>query len=157
MPASDLHPAAPATRPLDAEARYRRFLLWVSAGLFIGTPVELWLTDHMGDWQQWMPFGLSAVGLVMVASALWAPGRRTLLALRGAMVLVGAGAVYGIYSHLTANLEFEMEIQPTLGLGDVFWEALQGASPLLAPGILALAALLGLAATFWHPMLQRPN
>ena len=143
--------------PLDAEARYRRFLLWVSAGLFIGTPVELWLTEHMEGWQQWVPFVLCAVGLVAVASALRAPTRGTLLALRGTMIGVGAGAFYGIYSHVTANVAFELEIRPTYGLSDVLGEALRGASPLLAPGILALAALLGMAATFWHPVLHRKH
>jgi hypothetical protein len=142
-------------RPLDAEARYRRFLLWVTAGLFIGTPVELVLTEHTGDWEQWIPFVLCGVGLVAVASALRTMRRGTLLALRGAMGGVGVGALYGIYAHLSANVEFELEIQPSAGLGDVMWDALQGASPLLAPGILALAALLGAASTFWHPALRR--
>ena len=145
--------SAPPLR--DAEARFRRFLLWVTAGLFLGTPLELWLAEHTGDWQQWIPFVLCAVGLVAVVSALRALGRGTLLALRGAMVGIGAGALYGIYAHLTANVEFELEIRPSAGLGDVMWDALQGASPLLAPGILALAALLGAAATFWHPALKR--
>ena len=140
---------------LDVEARYRRFLLWVTAGLFLGTPLELWLTEHTGGWQQWIPFALCAVGLLTVASALWAPGRRTLLALRGTMGLIGVGAAYGVYLHLSHNIEFELEIRPSDGLGDVLWDALHGASPLLAPGILGLAALLGAAATFWHPALQR--
>lgn len=141
--------------PLDAEARYRRFLLWVATGLFIGTPIELWLTGHMGGWEQWAPFALCAIGLVAVVTVLRSPGPGTLRALRGAMIGVGAGALYGIYAHLSANVEFEMEIRPTEGLREVMWDALQGASPLLAPGILGLAALLGMAATFWHPLLQR--
>ena len=141
--------------PLDTEARFRRFLLWVTAGLFIGTPLELWLAEHTGDWVQWIPFALCAVGLVAVMGVLRAPARRTLLALRGTMLAVGAGAAYGVYSHLTANFEFELEIRPSAQVGDVVWDALQGASPLLAPGILGLAALLGAAATFWHPLLQR--
>ena len=143
------------TPPLDAEARYRRFLLWVTAGLFLATPVELWLTEHTGGLEQQIPFLLCVIGLVAVASALRAPGRRTLLALRGAMSGIGAGAVYGIYTHLSHNVEFELEIRPSDRLGDVMWDALQGASPLLAPGILGLAALLGMAATFWHPALRR--
>ncbi|GAB5534862.1 MAG: hypothetical protein Rubg2KO_11110 [Rubricoccaceae bacterium] len=139
---------------LNAEARYRRFLLWVTAGLFLGIPVELLLTEHTSGLEQRIPFVLCAIGLVAVASVLRAPGRRTLLALRGAMIGVGTGALYGIYAHLSANVEFELEIRPVDGLGDVMWDALQGASPLLAPGILALAALLGVSATFWHPLLR---
>jgi len=142
---------------LDAEGRYRRFLLWVTAGLFLGTPVELLLTEHTNGLEQRIPFLLCLVGLVAVASALRMPGRRTLLTLRGAMIGVGGGALYGIYAHLSHNVEFELEIRPSEGLGDVLWDALQGASPLLAPGILALAALLGVAATFWHPALRQPR
>ena len=95
--------------------------------------------------------GISETDRAAVASALRAPGRRTLLLLRGAMFGIGAGALYGIYMHLTANVEFELEIRPTSGLADVFGEALRGASPLLAPGILALAALLGAAPPRFPP------
>lgn len=144
-----------AARPLDAETRYRHFLLWVAAGLFVASPLELVLADHMHGWEQWMPFVLCGLGLVAVARALRAQTRPTLLALRSAMAVVGLGAIYGIYAHLTSNLEFEQEIRPTASLGTTLWEALQGASPLLAPGILALAALLGIASTFWHPALRQ--
>jgi hypothetical protein len=57
----------------------------------------------------------------------------------------------GIYEHIEHNLAFELEIRPNATAGQVFMEALGGASPLLAPGILALAAILAIAATYYHP------
>ncbi|MDQ3928868.1 MAG: hypothetical protein M3328_06945 [Chloroflexota bacterium] len=51
------------------------------------------------------------------------------------------------------NFAFEREIRPAAPTGDVLMAAIKGASPLLAPGILLFAALLGLAATYYHPAL----
>ena len=142
-------------RPLDGaprsvEDRFRRFLLFVAAGLFIGTPVELALVEHTGDWIQWIPFALCALGLAMVALAFRRPGAGTDRAVRVVMALIAAGAAYGAYAHLAHNLEFELEIRPEAAWTEGAWEALYGASPLLAPGILALGALLAAAATFWR-------
>ena len=41
---------------MSVEARFRRFLLLVAGGLFLGIPVELWLEEHTGDWVQRIPF-----------------------------------------------------------------------------------------------------
>jgi hypothetical protein len=40
-------------------------------------------------------------------------------------------------------------------VSDVWFKALRGADPLLAPGILALAGILSTAATYRHPALER--
>lgn len=56
--------------------------------------------------------------------------------------------------HIEHNLAFELEIRPNATTGDVFFEALSGANPLLAPGILGLAAIVALAATYYHPQLD---
>jgi hypothetical protein len=80
--------------------------------------------------------------------ALWVGVRRT----HGLLV---AGSLFGVYEHIEHNLAFELEIRPGAGLGDVWFEALKGASPLLAPGILVLAAILAIAATYYHPALER--
>jgi hypothetical protein len=71
------------------------------------------------------------------------------------MLLVGLGSLFGLYEHIEHNLAFELEIRPTAAVNDVFMEALKGASPLLAPGILGLAALIALAATYYHPALVK--
>ena len=135
--------------PRSVEDRFRRFLLWVAAGLFVGTPVELVLADHVGDWVQWIPFGLCAVGLAAVVWALRSPGRASYRAVRVAAAGIAAGTAYGVYSHLSHNLAFELDIRPGATWTEGLAEAFFGASPLLAPGILGLAALLAAGATFW--------
>lgn len=136
--------------------RYRIFLLVLSGFIFIGTAVELWLTEHMESLVQIVPFVLCGVGVVALGVALLAPRRRTLFVLRAVMGFIALGSLFGIYEHFEHNLAFELEIRPRATAGAVMGEALHGASPMLAPGILALAAVLAVAATYYHPVLQQP-
>lgn len=142
---------------MSAEAlvqRLRRLLTLLAAFILVGTMIELWLTEHVEEPLQLIPFALCTLGLVMMGVAYSRPRRGTLLALRGTMALVGAGSLLGMYLHLTSNFQFELEIRPNAAAGDVIMEALRGANPLLAPGILVLAAILAIAATYYHPALK---
>ena len=137
-------------------ARLRLFLLGMTALIFLATLGELVLEDHDQEALQWIPFVLCGIGLLTVAGALLRPRRGTLLALRGVMALVALGGLAGIAIHLARNLGFEQEIRPNAALGEVIGAALRGAAPLLAPGTLIFAALLALAATYYHPALGGP-
>jgi hypothetical protein len=77
------------------------------------------------------------------------------LCVRVLMLLVAAGAMYGVYNHAWNNFAFEREINPKAGVGEMILAALGGANPLLAPGILAVAAAVALAASYYHPALER--
>lgn len=136
--------------------RLRRFLLILVACLCLGTMVELWLSEHTGEPLQFTPFVLCSVGFIAVVGVLLRPSRRTITALRAVMVIVALGSLLGIYLHLAGNFEFELDIRPNAVVGDVIMDALMGAAPLLAPGILALAAVLAIAATYYHPALSGP-
>jgi hypothetical protein len=136
-------------------ARLRSFLLWVAGGMFVGTVIELWLTEHTESLVQLIPFGLCGLGLLMVVLGLSYPRRATLLALRVSMFVIAAGSVFGLYQHLSGNLAFELEIHPGASLAEALPATLSGVAPLLAPGILMLAALLALAATYYHPALSQ--
>ena len=136
-----------------SEERLRRFLLLMSAGLFVGTPVELWFAEHVEGTIQLIPFVLCGLGFIAAIVALLAPSRGRFVAVRIVMGVIAAGSLFGFYEHVAHNVAFEMEIRPGSTAGDVFWEALSGASPLLAPGILAVAAVLALAALYDHPSL----
>jgi hypothetical protein len=122
--------------------RLRLFLLMLSAGLAVGTVVELL-------------FGFSAAALGVALLALMRPHRSSLLLLRGVMALVALGSLFGIYEHVASNLAFLLEIKPATPLVEAFWQALFGANPLLAPGVLGLAAILAMAATWQHPALAK--
>ena len=121
--------------------------------LLAGAVVELWLVEHTEDPVQLTPFVLCGLGAAASVVALVRPGRGSLWALRAVMLLVAAGSLLGIYLHVESNAELERELNPQMSTGRVLWGALGGANPLLAPGVLAVAAVLALAATYQHPAL----
>jgi fatty acid desaturase len=126
----------------------RRFLLVLSALLFCGAITELWLVGHTEDKIQWLAFALAGLGAIAALVMLIFPGRATLHFLRICMAVVVLGSLFGIYEHVTGNIAFEREMHPDMPSGQAVWKGLQGANPLLAPGILAIAALLALSATY---------
>jgi hypothetical protein len=137
------------------EQRLRRFLLIVVAFIYLVTLAELVLEEHFKEPNQLIPLVLCGLGMLAVLVVLFRPQRNTILALRAIMVVAALGSLLGIYLHLAANFEFELEIRPNATPGDVVTQALTGASPLFAPGILALGAVLAIAATYYHPALGR--
>jgi hypothetical protein len=137
------------------EQRLRTFLLVIAGCICAGTIVELFLLEHTETLVQLAPFVLCGVGALAVAAVLARPRRGTLIVLRLVMGLLLLGSLFGVYEHVEHNLEFELEIRPSATASDVWFEALKGASPLLAPGALALAAALALAGTYEHPALAR--
>ena len=133
--------------------RLRLFLLALSAALLCGAVTELWLVEHTEDPLQLIPFVLCGLGAVALIVALLRPTRATLWALRACMLLVAAGSLLGVYLHVESNFGLERELNPGMSAGQVLLGALGGANPLLAPGVLAIAAVLALAATYQHPAL----
>jgi hypothetical protein len=144
-------------RPTTVEQRLRAFLLGLSAWLCAGTIVELFLAKHTKDPVQLVPFVLCGVGLLAVIAAWRRPQRATLLALRGVMAILMLGSLFGIYQHLASNVAFELDMRPGAIWSDIWFQAIRGAAPLLAPGILAVAAVVAIAATYAHPTLARPR
>lgn len=134
-------------------ARLRRFLLVFSALVLCGALVELWLARHTENWTQLVPFVLCGLALLTLVVALVRPRGGPLWALRAAAVLLLAGSFYGVYEHYTNSVAFQREIDPSGAARDALVAALGGPNPLLAPGILAAAAALALAATYRHPAL----
>ena len=125
--------------------RLRRFLLVLSVLLFGGTVVELLLVKHWGDVVQLIPFALCGLGSIAALLALRRPRRAILLGLRVCMGVVVCGSLFGIYEHLSNNIAFQREIKPDAPVANALVSAIAGANPLLAPGTLAVAALLALA------------
>jgi hypothetical protein len=142
--------------PADILSRLRRFLLVLSILLFCGTVVELSIVKHWGDAVQLIPFGLCGMGVIAAVFMLLRPRRFTVLTVRVCMILVVCGSVFGIYEHLANNISFQREIKPNAPLADVLMSAIAGGNPLLAPGTLAVAAILALAATYYHPAVSEP-
>jgi hypothetical protein len=138
---------------LDTARVLRRILLALAAFGVIGTLVELVLTGHYQELAQWPPLillVLTGLGIIVITTK---PTSRTLQFFRWLMVIVTLSSLVGIYFHLHGNMEFRAETNPDLTGFALFWKAIRGGIPLLAPGVMAQVGLLGLAATFRHPAL----
>ncbi len=135
----------------EVERQYRRFLLATAGVTYLAAAVELVLVEHYEDVWQIVPFVLIAAGLAAVVWLALAPSRASVRAAWGAGGLAVAGSLLGVVLHVKGNAEFALEIEPHLGLATALWEGLSGASPFLAPGMVALAGVLGAAAGWRHP------
>ncbi len=114
----------------------------MSSLIFLGAAAELLLISHVESTIQLIPLGLCALGLGMAIWVHYLQSDSAVLWTRRSMVLICLGSIYGIYEHFRHNLELELEIRPNADWTAVIGEALTGASPMLASGILALAAIL---------------
>ena len=142
---------------MDAEstlARLRQFLLIIAAGIFVMTLVELIFVSHWNETIQYLPFGLCGLGLAMLTVAYLRPGRSSINALRWSMTIIGACSFIGFYEHMTNNFSFWREIQPNATGWELIVATFNGGIPVLAPGILLLGAVIGLAALYQHPLLK---
>lgn len=126
----------------------RRFLLLLAGSMCAGTIAELWLTNHMENPVQFLPFIVCGLGMIVVAWVLIRPQRKAILALRGVMLLVALAGMFGIFEHLEHNLDFAREVKAQEAAASPLWAALTGANPPLAPGLLAVTALVASAATY---------
>src|SRR4030095_1639941 len=136
-------------------ARLRQFLLVISASVFIMTVTELFFLSHWSETIQLLPFALSGLGLITLALAYFRPSPTTVKILQWSMILIGLCSLIGIYEHMSNNLGFQMEIQPNATTWELIWATLEGANPVLAPGILALGAAIGWTAAYQYSPLDQ--
>lgn len=138
----------------QALARIRQLLLAISAAVFVMTVTELFFLSHWTETIQLLPFVLSGWGLIVLALAYFKPSQTTLNLLRWSMVIIGLCSLVGIYEHMENNLGFQMEIQPNATPLELIMATLEGANPVLAPGILMLGAAIGWTAAYGHTALK---
>ena len=141
---------------MTAEAGLRRFLLTASSATYGASAVELALVEHWHGWTQWLPFVMAGAALVAAGAFARSPSSRTVLALRVVSALVVIGSAAGVVLHARGNAGFALEVRPDTAGVDLALEAATGGNPLLAPGMMALAALLAAAAT-WRLSLASPS
>ena len=141
---SDKHPDSTA----EILRRLRRFLLLLTVSLFAGALIELWLVGHTEDVIQLVPFVLSVVGIVVCLLVFFRPSTGTIQVMRIWMAVVVLGTLLGVYLHIEGNVAFEREVDPQATTSKLILQGLGGGNPLLAPGILAIAALIAVAATY---------
>ena len=140
--------------PEQVLAKLRQFLLIISAGIFVMTVSELFFLSHWDETIQFLPFALSTLGLVTLALAYFRPSRGILSGMRWSMFVIAACSLIGFYEHMLINYEFWLEIKPDATTWDLIKATVEGANPVLAPGILMLGAVIGLMAIYKHPLLE---
>ncbi len=131
----------------------RKLLLLVMLVGMGGTAVELVLLEHYEDFWQKVPLAMLGIGFLLTGVSLLRPSRGTVRVLQALMLLFLFTGLLGVYQHYSGNVEFELEMYPTLSGLELFREAMTGATPALAPGAIAQLGLVGLVACFRHPLL----
>ena len=119
----------------------------------VGTGTELLLIEHFEDRVQLVPLALFALSLVALTWHALSTGTASVRALQVVMALFVVSGGLGVYLHYTGNVEFELEMYPDRAGFELFRESMMGATPVLAPGTMALLGLIGLVYTHQHPRL----
>jgi hypothetical protein len=127
----------------------RRMLLGILVLGLIGTAVELLLLKHDEELIQWVPLVSIALALAALAWHAVRPSSASLLAVQAVMGLFLAAGLAGVFFHYRANVEFQLESDPSLRGRALLWKVLESkVPPALAPGVMVQLGLLGLAYTY---------
>lgn len=137
------------------EQRLRLFLLGLAAFLCLGTIVELVFQEHYKEPLQFVPLVFCAGAFVLILLVIVRPTRVTIMTMRAVMALGVLASLVGVYEHLEQNMGFVLDIKPNTPLADAFLQALHGAAPLLAPGLLAILGAIAIMGTYAHPALEK--
>jgi len=133
----------------------RRLILVVLVIGMAGIAAELLLLAHDEDWLQFIPLVLLALGVAALVVITVRPSAGAVRAWQGLAVLFVLSGLLGTGLHFQANIEFQLEVDPSLsGLALYTKAARAKAPPALAPGAMVQLGLLGLIFTFRHPSLK---
>ena len=117
----------------------------------IGTSVELLLLGHFESGWERLPLVLLGAGVLVTFWHIAAPSWSSVRALQVTMLLFLVTGGVGIGQHFDSNVEFELEMYPSMTGVELIGKTLTGALPVLAPGTMTLLGLVGLAHTYRHP------
>jgi hypothetical protein len=130
----------------------RRFLLFVLLLGMAGTATELLLLEHDEDLNQSIPLAVLGAGFVSLAWSALRPGAAAVSAVKLVAVSFILSGVAGVGLHYRANLEFQLEVDPSLSGWALWQKGIRAKSPPgLAPGVMVQLGLLGLLYTLKHP------
>jgi NAD/NADP transhydrogenase beta subunit len=132
----------------------RRILLAILLLGAFGITAELLLLAHTEDTTQWIPIALAGATAVVSAVVALRPSAGSIRVFQMVMLLMIVSGGVGMYLHLRANMEFQLEMDATLSGFALFKKSIVAkAPPALAPGSMTQLGLIGLAYTFRHPAL----
>jgi hypothetical protein len=141
---------SPTLQRSDRErlAVLRRLLLLTLLGGIAGIGLELLFIGHVEDRLQLVPVVLLPAGLIAAAWHGLRPGPASARSVQLLMWLFVASGLVGVVLHYRGNEEFEREMYPEMRGTELVRATLTGATPVLAPGSMALLGLVGLAAVY---------
>lgn len=139
---------------LPPDSRLRQMMLALVILGAAGLLIELALLEHFDSMTQWIPLALLVVVLGAGLAVALKRAPRAVRFFQVIMALCVVTGAIGVYLHYRGNVEFELERDGSLQGLRLFWEAIRGATPSLAPGALSQLGLLGLAYTYRHPALR---
>lgn len=119
----------------------------------LGMSVELFLIGHVEGATQLVPVVALTVSALGLGWNTLRPRALTVWTVRGLMLAAVASGVVGVVLHYRGNQAFELKMYPSMSGAVLVFETLTGATPVLAPGSMALLGLVGLATTYDHPAL----
>jgi hypothetical protein len=138
----------------DPARRMRAFLLATLGVGIVGMAGELLLIGHRENAQQQIPLVLLGAGLIALVWHAAAPRVATVRVLQMLMLLFVLSGAVGVVLHFRGNIEFELEMYPSMGGLELVQKTFTGATPVLAPGSMTLLGLIGLTHTYKHPCLD---
>ncbi len=110
----------------------------------VGTAAELLLLGHTSSLWQLVPVALLGAGSLVAVATLVRATPVVVHTFRILMLACVVSGVAGVVLHYSGNAEFERELQPAAAGIELFHEAMTGATPVLAPGTMALLGVIGL-------------
>jgi len=132
----------------------RRLILALLVFGMVSVVVDLYLIDHHEDSAQFVPFVVVALGLVTLAWHVATRNAASVRFIQAAMALFILAGCVGMVLHYRGNMEFQLDIDPSLGGWALFDKVVRAkAPPTLAPGTLIQLGLLGLIYAYRHPAL----
>lgn len=137
--------------------RMRSFLFVLLLLGIIGAGAELLLIGHAEDTKQLIPLVLLGLSLVVMSWHRVSSHRASIITFRWLMVLFLVSGVLGMMLHYNGNVEFALELHPSLSGLELFWKALRGGIPIFGPAIMIELGLLGLISTYRHPKLRKDS
>ena len=133
----------------DRTEGIRRVLRGILALGLAGIALDLLLIEHYEGVLQLPALGMLVLSGVALAWHAWSPGPPAARAFQGVMLLMLMTGAVGAGLHFRGNMEFQLEVDPSLG-GFALLEKVARATapPLLAPFNMTLLGLVGLASIY---------
>lgn len=133
----------------------RRLMLALLVFGMVSVVADLYLIDHHEDSAQFVPFAVVGLGLATLGWHVAVRNAESVRVVQAVMVLFILAGCVGVVLHYRGNMEFQIDIDPSLGGWALFNKVVRAkAPPTLAPGTMVQLGLLGLVYTYQHPALS---